>query len=161
MHDTVKTDPYAISFTSILDLTPKEKEHMQKYTDGLYAKFLQEVAIGRKMKVEDVDKIAQGRVWTGTKAKELGLIDEIGDLEYSINLAAEKANLKEYSTVYFPEIKVSPFKKIMESILPEENPVSVKSSSLSIEIQNVLDKIKHITSQKSPQAHLPFQFYWD
>lgn len=161
VHDTVKTDPYAVSFTSILDMTEKEKDHLQNYTNDLYKKFTNEVAIGRNMTTDQVNNIAQGRIWTGYEAKKLGLVDSLGDLDDAINLAAEKAELKDFTTEYFPKIKESPFEKIMGSIMSDENPVNVQVSPLQKEINKIFSQIKHISSQRTPLAHLPYQFFWD
>lgn len=69
-------------------LTPKEEAYMQASVEKIYTKFTSIVAEGRDMTVEDVDAIAQGRVWTGAEALEIGLVDEIGTLEDAIEFAA-------------------------------------------------------------------------
>ena len=66
-----------------------------------YKRFIELVSEARDIPIEEVDKIAQGRVWAGSKAKELGLVDEIGDLEMAISRAAELAGIEEYS-IYYP-----------------------------------------------------------
>tara|TARA_B100001057_G_scaffold375082_1_gene379826 strand:+ start:2589 stop:4424 length:1836 start_codon:yes stop_codon:yes gene_type:complete len=66
-----------------------------------YKRFIELVSKARDIPIEEVDKIAQGRVWAGSKAKELGLVDEIGDLEMAISRAAELAGIEEYN-VYYP-----------------------------------------------------------
>ena len=75
-------------------LTEKDKEIMQMGVDDIYIKFITKVAEGRSMSVEEVDAIARGRVWIGEKALEIGLIDELGDLEDAILAAAELAELE-------------------------------------------------------------------
>jgi protease-4 len=54
------------------------------------------------MSVEDIDRIGQGRVWTGSKAKELGLVDEIGDLDKAVEIAAQMAEASEYNVASYP-----------------------------------------------------------
>jgi len=76
-------------------LTEKDKEIIQMSVDDIYIKFITKVAEGRSMSVEEVDAIARGRVWIGEKALEIGLIDELGDLEDAILAAAELAELEE------------------------------------------------------------------
>tara|TARA_Y100000768_G_scaffold178497_1_gene133660 strand:- start:19969 stop:21804 length:1836 start_codon:yes stop_codon:yes gene_type:complete len=66
-----------------------------------YKRFIELVSEAREIPIEEVDKIAQGRVWAGSKAKELGLVDEIGDLEMAISRAAELAGIEEYN-IYYP-----------------------------------------------------------
>jgi protease-4 len=68
-----------------------------------YRRFIQQVAEGRNMAPEAVEKIAQGRVWAGITAQELGLVDKIGNLEDTIRAAADQANLKDYETHYITQ----------------------------------------------------------
>ena len=75
---------------------------MQAYVNHGYALFLKRVAAGRKMKVEDVDKIAQGRVWTGRQALGIKLVDKLGTLDDAIAEAARRAKLKDYGTMSYP-----------------------------------------------------------
>jgi len=75
-------------------LTEKDKEIIQMSVDDIYVKFITKVAEGRSMSVEEVDAIARGKVWIGEKALEIGLIDELGDVEDAIVAAAELAKLE-------------------------------------------------------------------
>lgn len=103
--DGVKTNKYADMMTTSRPLTAEEKSIIQGYVDKFYETFKERVAEGRKMTVAQVDSIGQGRVWTGQRGKELGLVDEIGGLEDAIAGAAELAKLAEgdYRTVDYPE----------------------------------------------------------
>lgn len=76
------------------------KDFFQLSTENTYKQFITLVANERDMSVEDVDKIAQGRVWVGEKALELGLVDELGNLDTAIAKAAELASLEDYDTKY-------------------------------------------------------------
>ena len=76
-------------------LTSFERRVLQKSVNRVYNRFLTVVAQGRKKTWKQVDSIAQGRVWSGLKAKSLGLVDQLGGLRQAINYAAKKANLKE------------------------------------------------------------------
>jgi len=75
------------------NFTPAQREVMLKNMQGTYHDFLKGVAAGRRMKVEEVDKIAQGRVWTGERARQLGLVDELGGLHTAIARARELAGI--------------------------------------------------------------------
>jgi len=79
-----------------------EATAMQQYVNRGYALFLKRVADGRKMKTEDVDRIAQGRVWTGAQAKELHLVDKLGTLSDAVQEAARLAKVKDYAVVENP-----------------------------------------------------------
>ena len=101
--DVVKTNKLADMGSFARSFRPEESAIMQNYVNDGYDLFLKRCADGRKMSVEDIDKIGQGRVWTGSKAKELGLVDEIGDLDKAIAIAAQRAGLDEYSVNSYPE----------------------------------------------------------
>ena len=89
--------------------TEEERKKMQEQADKIYyTDFLPKVAKGRKMNNEKVNELGQGRVWTGTQAKERGLVDEIGGLEKAIQVAKELAKLpadKDVKRVAFPEAR--------------------------------------------------------
>lgn len=76
-------------------LTEKDKKIMQSATDNIYQKFITKVAENRDMTLQAVDNVAQGKVWIGQKASEIGLIDQIGTLDDAISKAAELAELDE------------------------------------------------------------------
>ena len=84
----VNSNEHADMLNMMRALTPKEEAYMQASVERIYTKFTSIVAEGRDMTVEDVDAIAQGRVWTGAEALEIGLVDEIGTLEDAIEYAA-------------------------------------------------------------------------
>ena len=88
-------------------LSPQYSQFIQRSVESKYSKFLSIVANSRDMTVEDVDKIAQGRVWIGTDALEHGLVDELGDLNAAIDAAAELAELENFKPVYVQR-KLSP-----------------------------------------------------
>ncbi len=94
----LSTDFIATTENSTLEypfqnFTPAQREVVLRNMRGTYQDFLQGVAEGRHMKVEDVDKIAQGRVWTGERARQLGLVDELGGLHTAITRARELAKI--------------------------------------------------------------------
>jgi protease IV len=104
--DTVQTLPNSISIPIVMDLSAKDREELEASTVDVYNKFLTRVANGRKMPMEEVKKVAQGRVWTGQKAKEIGLVDEIGSLDDAIKAAAKLAKTQDnFKVVAYPTIK--------------------------------------------------------
>ncbi len=92
--DVVRTGPYADMYSGTRPLTPTELHLLEQSVDETYASFLELVAENRGMDVEDVDALAQGRVWTGVDAKNNGLVDMLGDLDTAIAVAAEQAALE-------------------------------------------------------------------
>ncbi|RYY15141.1 MAG: signal peptide peptidase SppA, partial [Chitinophagaceae bacterium] len=101
--DQVKNAPYADFPTATRAFTPDESAKMQAIVDTIYSTFKRRVAVGRRMSEVMVDSFAQGRVWSGTEALGLGLVDGLGNLDRAIASAAAKANLKDYRVVTFPE----------------------------------------------------------
>ena len=94
--DTVRTNQYADMGSMYRSLTTKERNIIQKSVEDIYDTFITHVSEGRSMSKEAVDAIGQGRVWTGTDALDLGLIDVLGGLEDAIDIAANMANLENY-----------------------------------------------------------------
>jgi len=101
--DEVKNAPYADVPTSSRPLTPQEGQRMQSMVDTIYGLFKKHVSEGRRLALADVDSIAQGRVWTGTDALGIGLVDGLGGLDRAIASAASMAKLKDYKVVTYPE----------------------------------------------------------
>lgn len=92
--EVVKSGRYKDITSPFKPLQNDEREVLQRLIDDVHTQFITAVSEGRKIPLEDIKKIADGRVFTGLKAKELGLVDEIGDLEHSIKLAAQLGKIK-------------------------------------------------------------------
>ncbi|NVJ99391.1 MAG: signal peptide peptidase SppA [Alphaproteobacteria bacterium] len=99
--DGVGTTPLAGAFNTSRPLSDTTKDIIQQSIEAGYDQFLQLVAEGRNMTVEDVDKVAQGRVWVGTKAKDLGLVDHLGNFEDAVAAAARAAEVEDYDVVFY------------------------------------------------------------
>lgn len=125
--DTVNTNLHSDMANTLRPVTASEAEVIQKTVEKIYGVFTQHVAEGRKMKQADVDSIGQGRVWSGSDAMRIGLVDEFGGLNKAIEYAANKAKLKEYRVTELPKQK-NPFEDLfgkkedeMESYLLKKN----------------------------------------
>lgn len=104
--DGVATTDIA-GFSPLRGIDPMLGKLIQRSIESKYTEFLSLVAGERNMEVEAVDNIAQGRVWIGTDALEIGLVDELGDINDAVASAAELAGMEEYQTVYVKR-KLSP-----------------------------------------------------
>ncbi|HMQ45849.1 MAG TPA: signal peptide peptidase SppA [Saprospiraceae bacterium] len=111
--DTVKTAQYAEGITPFYPISASEGALLQERTESMYDIFLSRVAEGRKISKEEVHQIAQGRVWTGQQAQEIGLVDQIGDLNRAIESAAELASLASYRITSYPKVK-DPWQQMLE-----------------------------------------------
>ena len=111
--DVVKTNAYGDFGMPTRAMNESEKAIMQAYVNRGYDLFLTRCAEGRGMSKEEVDKVGQGRVWTGTRAKELGLVDELGGLDRAIEIAVEKAGVDAYTLMSYPA-KKSAWEQLMD-----------------------------------------------
>lgn len=116
--DGVGTTPMAGGVSLARGITPVYGDVIQTVIEAGYQQFLSTVGRGRNMSTEEVDEVAQGRVWSGDKALELGLVDHLGGLEQAIEAAARLAELDDYSTWYLqPELTTQ--EKLLQQLLVE------------------------------------------
>jgi len=113
--DVVKTNENANILSAMDPLDPDERVIIQKMIDDFYINFVNIVAEGRGKSYEEIDAIAGGRVWAGSNALELGLIDMYGGLEKSVEVAAEMAGLDEYRVQSLPRLE-DPLTAIMKQL---------------------------------------------
>ncbi|MDZ7847936.1 MAG: signal peptide peptidase SppA [Owenweeksia sp.] len=104
--ETVTTNKYADLGTFDRDISSAERKILIHQVDNIYRTFTERVAEGRGMTVAQVDSLGGGRVYSGSDALELGLVDMMGGLNEAITLAAEKANIAEdYTVMEYPKLK--------------------------------------------------------
>jgi len=98
--DVLRTNPHADLMSGDRDLTDRERSLIQSLVDSSYARFLTIVAEGRRLSVDSVHAIAQGRVWTGAQARRIGLVDELGGLDRAIDIARQRVHLQANDVTY-------------------------------------------------------------
>ena len=152
--DVVKTNPMADFGNMSRTFTPQERVVLQNYVNNGYALFLKRCADGRGVAVEDIAKIAEGRVWTGSKAKEIGLVDELGDLDKAIEIAAQKAGLADYSVKAYPEEKPL-IEKLMDT--KKEDYMETMARETFAGYYNSVKFLRNIGNCDHIQARLPFE----
>jgi protease-4 len=155
--DGVKTAPYADGPNIYRPMNDAEKKLAQSGVDRIYMQFKQRVAEGRKKDVNYIDSIAQGRVWSGEDALQLGLVDRVGSLQDAINCAARMTKLDKYGLKEYPESG-----NWLQNLLHKQKnePSAMIREQLGEEqfkIYNELMRVKEMT--KSAQARLPYQFF--
>ncbi|MCD4731744.1 MAG: signal peptide peptidase SppA [Bacteroidales bacterium] len=151
--DNVKTNDNADFVQVTKPLSEFQYQLIEQEVDKFYNTFINHVAKGRNMTIEQVDEIAQGRVWSGADALKLGLVDELGDLNAAIELAAQLANIEDYRVIEKPEQK-DPFEKIISELLSE-----TRQSNLEKELGKgyyYLKEFKEVYEMKGIQARMPF-----
>jgi protease-4 len=102
-NDGVGTTRVADAFDTARPLNPIIADSMEQIIQHNYRRFIKTVSEGRNLTFQDVEKVAQGRVWSGKTAKELGLVDQYGNLQDAIQSAANMANLKDYDVIYIEQ----------------------------------------------------------
>ena len=91
--ETVKSGENADIYSPFAPFSPSQRARVQDYMQGFYENFVEKAAESRKMTPEQIDAVAQGRVWTGRQAREHGLVDELGGLQTAIRVAQERAGI--------------------------------------------------------------------
>ena len=152
--DVVKTNQMADFGTMSRSFRPEEKAVLQKYINNGYDLFLKRCADGRGVAVEDIAKIAEGRVWTGSKAKEIGLVDELGDLDKAVAIAAQKAGIADYCVKAYPEEK-----SVIEKLLDTDKKDYMETMARGTlgGYYNSVKFIRNIGNCDHIQARLPFE----
>ena len=101
--EIVKSGVYKDVGNPSREMTPEERAYLQEMIDNVHQQFVRDVAQGRGMQVEKVQEVADGRIFTGEQAKELGLVDELGNLKDAIDAAAKMAAIEGEPKVIYPE----------------------------------------------------------
>ena len=158
--DTVRTNQYSASFTPFFPSSPGEQMILQNEVDQIYEVFLERVADARKMTRDEVNEIAQGRVWTGKQAFDIGLVDEMGDLDQTIAKAADLAGISEYRVSSYPRIK-DPIYQFLEELTGEDYSATINMlrGNPSDMIQNKLTE--ELKAWSVPQARMPVNIIWE
>jgi len=151
--DIVKTNALSDLGTMARPMNAEESQLMQSEIERGYETFTGRVAMGRKMKIEDVKTIAEGRVWTGQQAKELGLVDQLGNLDDAIKVAAKLAKLEKYNRVNYPEPEPWYMTLLNEK---KSGYMEAEMRSMLGEYYTTFSLLRTLGTQDRIQARLPF-----
>jgi len=135
------------------EMTAFEKNMIQLTVEDVYDTFITHVSEGRNLSKEKIDSIGQGRIWTGADAKKIGLVDVIGGLQTTIDLAAKKAKLTEYGIKTYPE--KDKLTMIIEGLFSDTKSYIVKEA-LGETAYSYFLKIKELRKVNGIQARIPF-----
>ncbi len=156
--DIVATGSFADMFSGMTPLDARERALLEGAIDETYTEFVRKVAASRSMSIERIEELAQGRIWTGQDAYELGLADVMGELDTAIVLAAEMASLEEdqYRIFRLPKPKtiLEEFTDVLmvRSRMLFESPWKTKLR----EEARLLEELSHM--QREPLARMPWDF---
>lgn len=154
-YDVVKTNKYADFGNIMRPFNEDERSLLQMMITEGYDTFVSRCAEGRQMPKEAIEKIAEGRVWTGETAKKLGLVDELGGIDKALDIAVAKAGIEGYTVVSYPA------KQDFFSSLLDTKPTNYVESQL---LQSKLGEfyqpfglLKKLQEQSMIQARIPFE----
>ncbi len=151
--DGVKTGKFADLGDVTRPLNPAERAILQDQVNRGYLDFTSAVATGRKKSQKYIDSIGQGRVWTGSQALKIGLVDRLGNIDDAIHSAAAKAKLKDYQLVAYPEQK-SLFENFGSGLASEAKTYMVKQELG--ESYKYYEELKTILKFSGTQMRLPY-----
>ena len=156
--DSVKTGKFADAITISRPKTEEELAVFQRMVDWIYGEFITKVAEGRKLKREFVEEIAQGRVWSGAEAKQLGLVDELGGLDKAVAFAAERAKLgSNYRLIEYPRQKelLEALQEFLERVVPDNARASGIAAKIAQRIESELRLLRSFNDPQGIYARLP------
>ena len=153
--DRVETSEFSSLYTITTPLSPQQRSLIENQIDDVYFDFVTRVANGRKMTYEEVDKIAQGRIWSGIDAVNIGLADTIGGLQTAIDIAADKAGITEYKIIEYPAQKEA-FEKIFDLLYSEMQ--SNLNNFIFNESLNQIENLYEALKYTGIQTRLPFTY---
>lgn len=155
--DEVKTNKYALFGTRSRPFTADELSHLESYIDRGYKLFRQRVADGRRLKVDQVEQVAQGHVWLGQDALRVGLVDQLGGVEVALRKAAQLAKLTQWHSSAYPVLP-----DYLSQLL--DLPGAARGNYLDEQMRQSLGAyyepfalIRDLQAQNPLQARLPFE----
>ena len=152
--EQVSTHKNSMGYSIYKPLQPGFIKSTKESIKKVYESFKLKVSEGRSLTLDEVESIAQGRVWSGKQALNIGLIDSLGDLNAAIEDAAKLADIKEFNIIEYPKRKAS-----FESIIQDFS-ISLKGNNIENKIPDFIKSItkkRNIQSSKNIQALLPFE----
>ncbi len=154
----VRTNDNASEYSPFVQLDEKFKTLTTESVERIYNIFVKRVAAGRKMTFENVDSIAQGRVWSGADAKKNELVDEIGSLNDAVKYAAKLTKIDKYSTVNYPVFEKDFGSFLQDAGMPfAKSKESIIKSEIGSENYKILEKVKKMQARKGIQALMQFE----
>lgn len=154
-YDVVKTNQFSDFGNLMRPVNSDERALLQMMIGQGYDLFVSRCAEGRHMSKDKIEKIAEGRVWTGEMAKKIGLVDELGGIGKALEIAAQKANLKGYTIISYPAKK-----DILSTLLDVQPGNYVESQVLKSQLGDYykdFSLLKNIKERAMIQARVPFE----
>ncbi len=154
--DIVATNANSAYYSSLNGLTPYGVNVMTRSVEGTYKRFVHFVTQNRKKTFEDIDAVGGGRIWSGSRAKEIGLVDELGSLEDAVKFAAQKANLKTYHVSSFPR-RMTAFEQIFSDLNEDDISARVIKNKIGKANYEILEQITNEKLKSEVKMEMPYQ----
>ncbi len=138
--DIVATNANSMYYSGLNGVTPYGVNMMTRSVEGTYKRFVHFVTQNRKQTFEQIDNVGGGRVWSGVRAKQIGLVDELGTLNDAVKFAAQKAGLKSYHVDSFPK-KMSPVEQLFKDLNEEDVSARIIKSKIGKSNYEILQQI--------------------
>ena len=152
----VTTNANSNMYSPINGVTPGGVTILTKSVEQTYKRFVHFVTENRKKSFEQIDEIGGGRVWSGTRAKQIGLVDELGSLQDAIAFAAQKVKLKDYEVTSYPK-KISQFDQIFKSLDEDEISARLIKNKIGAENYKMFDQLTNPKLQEGVMMRMPFE----
>jgi protease-4 len=154
--EQVNTNKNAADYSVFRPLDENFRAFTLEGVEKIYNTFVNHVASGRKMTYAQVDAIGQGRVWSGSDAVKIGLVDKIGGLDDALKYAADLAKIKDYKTQNFPEYNKN-FQDLLGKLPFMQSKENFIKAEVGEENYKVIEQIRKVQAKKGIQAAMPFE----
>ncbi|MFC0426802.1 signal peptide peptidase SppA [Chryseobacterium scophthalmum] len=158
--DIVATNANSAYYSSLHGLTPYGVNLMTRSVEGTYKRFVHFVTQNRKQTFEQIDNIGGGRVWSGVRAKQIGLVDELGTLNDAVKFAAQKANLKSYNVASYPK-KMTAFEQIFEDLNEDDISARVIKNKIGKANYEILEQLTSEKLKSEVKMEMPYRIKID
>ncbi len=152
----VTTNANSNMFSSLNGLTPGGAAMMQRSVEMTYKRFVHFVTQNRKKSFEQIDEVGGGRVWSGVRAKDLGLVDDLGTLQDAVKFAAMKAKVSDFNVSSYPK-KLTPFEQLFKDMDKEQMTLKMLKSKLSDEQFLIYQQLSDPKFKEGVRMEMPFQ----
>lgn len=156
----VNTNANSNMYSPINGITPGGVSMMTKSVEQTYKRFVHFVTVKRKKSFAQIDEVGGGRVWSGTRAKEIGLVDELGTINDALTFAAQKANLKTYSITNYPK-KISKFEQLFKDMSEDEISARIIKNKIGLDNYKIFEQITNPKLQSSVMMEMPYHIKFD
>ena len=154
--ETVKSNKHSDLGSMFRPYSADERAIIQRRINNGYATFIKRCADGRQMGTADIEAVAQGRVWTGEMAKELGLVDLLGGTELAKEIAAEKAGIDSYTLISYPK-EANALDMLLN--LSKESYIEARTGKTLGQFKNEFNLIYNLEQMNNLQARLPYEIH--